>query len=157
VALSSTLKLTLKRGALVAAANWPLTIIQAVADSLFKLLVAAPLFGGIFLVALVVGAEPVALLSLEWRDLAATIAASLLAKPIVLMAWVASLGVVIAGGSSSRAAPSASWFAASGMRGRSNNRRCFPTWSHRPPHSRWIRSSKVPTRCLRPTRGWDSC
>jgi len=78
VALFTTLKLTLKRGALVAAANWPLTIIQAVADSLFKLLVAAPLFGGIFLVALVVGAEPDDLLSLEWRDLATTIAASLL-------------------------------------------------------------------------------
>ena len=99
VALSSTLKLTLKRGALVAAANWPLTIIQAVADSLFKLLVAAPLFGGIFLVALVVGAEPVTLLSLEWRDLATTIAASLLSKPMVLLAWVTSLGVVIGGGS----------------------------------------------------------
>jgi hypothetical protein len=99
VALSSTLKLTLKRGALVAAANWPLTIVQAVADSLFKLLIAAPLFGGIFLVALVVGAEPVTLLSLEWRDLAATIAASLLAKPMVLLAWVAALGVVIGGGS----------------------------------------------------------
>jgi hypothetical protein len=99
VALSSTLKLTLKRGALVAAANWPLTIIQAVADSLFKLLVAAPLFGGIFLVALVVGAEPVTLLSLEWRDLATTIAASLLSKPMVLLAWVTALGVVIGGGS----------------------------------------------------------
>jgi hypothetical protein len=99
VALSSTLKLTLKRGALVAAANWPLTIIQAVADSLFKLLVAAPLFGGIFLVALVVGAEPGTLLSLEWRDLATTIAASLLSKPAVLLAWVAALAVVIAGGS----------------------------------------------------------
>jgi hypothetical protein len=99
VALSTTLKLTLKRGALVAAANWPLTVIQAVADSLFKLLVAAPLFGGIFLVALVVGAEPVTLLSLEWRDLATTIAASLLSKPMVLMAWVAALGVVIGGGS----------------------------------------------------------
>lgn len=99
VALSTTLKLTLKRGALVAAANWPLTIVQAVADSLFKLLVAAPLFGGIFLVALVVGAEPVALLSLEWRELATTIAASLLSKPMVLLAWVAALGVVIAGGS----------------------------------------------------------
>jgi hypothetical protein len=99
VALSSTLKLTLKRGALVAAANWPLTIVQAVADSLFKLVIAAPLFGGIFLVALVVGAEPVTLLSLEWRDLATTIAASLLSKPIVLMAWIAALGVVIAGGS----------------------------------------------------------
>jgi len=99
VALSTTLKLTLKRGALVAAANWPLTIVQAVADSLFKLLVAAPLFGGIFLVALVVGAEPVTLLSLEWRDLATTIAASLLSKPIVLLAWIAALGVVIGGGS----------------------------------------------------------
>jgi hypothetical protein len=99
VALSSTLKLTLKRGALVAAANWPLTIVQAVADSLFKLLVAAPLFGGIFLVALVVGAEPGTLLSLEWRDLATTIASSLLSKPMVLTAWVASLGVVIAGAS----------------------------------------------------------
>jgi hypothetical protein len=99
VALSSTLKLTLKRGALVAAANWPLTIVQAVADSLFKLLIAAPLFGGIFLVALVVGAEPGTLLSLEWRDLATTIASSLLSKPVVLLAWVAALGVVIAGGS----------------------------------------------------------
>jgi hypothetical protein len=99
VALSSTLKLTLKRGALVAAANWPLTIVQAVADSLFKLLVAAPLFGGIFLVALVVGAEPDTLLSLELRDLATTIAASLLSKPMVLLAWVAALAVVIGGGS----------------------------------------------------------
>jgi hypothetical protein len=99
VALSSTLKLTLKRGALVAAANWPLAIIQAVADSLFKLLIAAPLFGGIFLVALVVGAEPVTLMSLEWRELATTIAESLLSKPIVLMAWVTALGVVVAGGS----------------------------------------------------------
>lgn len=99
MALSQTLKLTLKRGALVAAANWPLTIIQAVADSLFKLLVAAPLVGGIFLVALVVGAEPVALMSLEWRDLATTIAASLLSRPLVLVAWVAALGVVIGGGS----------------------------------------------------------
>lgn len=99
MALSSTLKLTLKRGALVAAANWPLTVVQAVADSLFKLLVAAPLFGGIFLVALVVGAEPGTLLSLEWRDLATTIAASLLSKPTVLLAWVAALAVVIGGGS----------------------------------------------------------
>lgn len=99
MALSSTLKLTLKRGALVAAANWPLAIVQAVADSLFKLLVAAPLFGGIFLVALVVGAEPGTLLSLEWRELAATIAASLLSRPMVLLAWLAALAVVIGGGS----------------------------------------------------------
>ena len=51
-------------GALIAAANWPVTLIQAVADSLFKLLIAAPLVGGIFLVAVVVGADPRVLLSL---------------------------------------------------------------------------------------------
>jgi hypothetical protein len=99
VALSHTVKLTLKRGALVAAANWPVTIVQAVADSLFKLLILAPLAGGIFLVALVVGAEPVALMSVEWRDLTSTIATGLLARPLVLTAWLASLTVVVVGGS----------------------------------------------------------
>ena len=36
------LKPVLKRGALVAAANWQVTLIQATADSLFKLLIATP-------------------------------------------------------------------------------------------------------------------
>ena len=99
MAISHTLKLTLKRGALVAAANWPVTIIQAVADSLFKLLILAPLAGGVFLVALVVGAEPVALMSLDWRELTGMIATALLARPLVLVAWLASLTVVVVGGS----------------------------------------------------------
>jgi hypothetical protein len=99
VAISHTLKPTLKRGALVAAANWPVTIIQAVADSLFKLLILAPLAGGIFLVALVVGAEPAALMSVDWRELTGTIATALLARPLVLVAWLASLTVVVVGGS----------------------------------------------------------
>jgi len=99
VVLSHRLKLTLKRGALVAAANWPVTVIQAIADSLFKMLILAPLVGGVFLVALVVGQEPVALMSLEWRELATTIAMSLLSRPLVLTAWVASLGVIMTGGS----------------------------------------------------------
>jgi len=94
-----TLKDVLKRGALVAAANWPAAIVQATADSLFKLLIAAPLIGGVFLVALVVGAEPVELISLEWRQLATTIAASLLVRPAVLTAWLAALAVVLVGGS----------------------------------------------------------
>jgi len=99
VTFSNTLKLTLKRGALVAAANWPVTVIQAIADSLFKLLILAPLAGGIFLVALVVGEEPVALMSQDWRELATTIVTSLLSRPLVLTAWIASLGVVITGAS----------------------------------------------------------
>ena len=50
--LRDVLKYSLKRGALVAAANWPVIIVQEAADSLFKLLVAVPLIGGIFLVVL---------------------------------------------------------------------------------------------------------
>jgi hypothetical protein len=99
VSLLLTLKPALKRGALVAAANWPVTIIQAVADGLFKLLMAMPVVGGIFLVALVVGAEPGTLMSLEWRDLLATIVGSLLSRPIVLASFVSSLAVVSVGGS----------------------------------------------------------
>jgi hypothetical protein len=99
VSLSSTLKLAVKRGALVAAANWPVTVVQAVADALFKIIIAAPLVGGIFLVALVVGADPDSLFSLDWRELAATIVASLVSRPIVLVAFLGAVGVVAVGGS----------------------------------------------------------
>ena len=94
-----TLKPALKRGALVAAANWQVIVVQAVADSLFKALIAMPLIGGIFLVALVVGAEPIALMALEWRELTATIIAALLSRPVVLAAFLGSLAIVVVGGS----------------------------------------------------------
>ena len=97
--MRDTLKYALKRGALIAAANWPVIVVQEVADSLFKLLVAVPLIGGVFLVALVLGAEPVTLMSLGWRDLIATIVASLMSRPLVLTAFLAAFGVVVVGGS----------------------------------------------------------
>ena len=97
--LRDTLKFALKRGALVAAANWPVIVVQEIADSLFKVLLAMPLIGGVFLVALVLGAEPVTLMSLGWRDLVATIVASLMSRPAVLTAFLAALAVVIVGGS----------------------------------------------------------
>jgi hypothetical protein len=93
------LKSTLKRGALVAAANWQITLIQSVADSLFKLLIAVPILGGVFLVALALGAEPTGLIALDWRDLITTIVAALISHPVVLAAFLLSLGVVVAGGS----------------------------------------------------------
>jgi hypothetical protein len=93
------LKPVLKRGALVAAANWQVTLIQATADSLFKLLIATPVIGGLFLVGLVIGATPEDLLDLEWREMAGTIITSLLSHPVVLAAFLASLGVVVVGGS----------------------------------------------------------
>jgi hypothetical protein len=93
------LRPVLKRGALVAAANWQVTLIQATADSLFKLLLATPLIGGLFLAGLVIGAAPEDLLGLEWREMAGTIITSLLSHPVVLAAFLASLAVVAVGGS----------------------------------------------------------
>lgn len=94
-----SLKPAIKRGALLAAANWPVTLIQASADSLFKLLLSAPIVGGIFLVALSIGSEPSALISLEWRQMAATIVASLTSRPAVLTAVFLAVAVVAVGGS----------------------------------------------------------
>ena len=94
-----TLKAALKRGALIAAANWPVTLIQASADSLFKLLLAAPIIGGVFLVALAVGSEPSAFITLEWREMVAAIASALVSQPIVLTAFLLAVAVVVVGGS----------------------------------------------------------
>jgi hypothetical protein len=99
VPLRYNLKPVLKRGCLVAAANWPVTLIQSTADSLFKLLLSVPLVGGVFLVALVVGAEPGSLFALTWRALAATLIESLLSHPLVLILFLLSLGTVAVGGS----------------------------------------------------------
>ncbi len=94
-----TPKSALKRGALLAWANWPVAVIQASADSLFKMVVAVPFIGGLILVALVVGAEPRALLDLDARDLAATVAALVLSRSLVLIAFVAAVAVAAVGGS----------------------------------------------------------
>lgn len=99
VKLFHTPRRALKRGALVAAANWPIVFIQASADALFKLVVAVPFVAGVFLVALIVGAEPGALLRLYYRDLPATILALLLARPLALAAFVAAMAVAVAGSS----------------------------------------------------------
>ena len=93
------LKAAVKRGALIAAANWPVTLIQASADSLFKLLLAAPLIGGVFLVALAVGTQPGALIALESREMFAAVTEALLAQPIVLVAFLLAVAIVAVGGS----------------------------------------------------------
>ena len=55
--MRDTLKYALKRGALIAAANWPVVVVQEIADSLFKVLLAIPHVGRILQVAQVVGAH----------------------------------------------------------------------------------------------------
>jgi len=94
-----SLKAAIKRGALIAAANWQVTLIQVSADSLFKLLLAAPIIGGVFLVALAIGSDPSALMSLEWRQMEAAIASSLMSRPVVLTTFFLAIAVVAVGGS----------------------------------------------------------
>lgn len=75
-------------------------LVQFVADTLFKTLVAVPIVGGLVLVALVVGGNPFDLLRLD--DLTQTVSTMvgvLLAQPVALAAFMAALGVILVGGS----------------------------------------------------------
>jgi len=75
-------------------------LVQFVADTLFKTLIAVPVVGGLVLVALVVGGNPFDLLRLD--DLTQTISTMvgvLLAQPVALAAFMAALGVILTGGS----------------------------------------------------------
>ena len=77
-----------------------MVLVQFVADTLFKTLVAVPIVGGLVLVALVVGGNPFDLLRLD--DLTQTVSTMvgvLLAQPVALAAFVVSMGVILAGGS----------------------------------------------------------
>lgn len=94
------LKLSLKRGALVTAANWQVVLVQFVADTLFKTLVTVPVVGGLVLVALVVGGNPLELLNLnDLTQTISTMVSVLLAQPVALAAFAAALGVIVLGGS----------------------------------------------------------
>jgi len=75
-------------------------LVQFVADTLFKTLVAVPVVGGLVLVALVVGGNPLELVRFD--DLTQTISSMigvLLAQPVALAAFAIALGIIIAGGS----------------------------------------------------------
>lgn len=93
------LKAALKRGALIAAANWPLVIVQFVAESALKLLLAVPIVGGAFLVALLLDTSLTSLLTGDVRDIVTSILAALMASPIALAAFVTSTLLVLVGGS----------------------------------------------------------
>lgn len=99
VRLFRTPRRALKRGGLIAAANWPIVFVQGSADALFKLVVTVPIVGGVFLGALIVGAEPRALLGLDYRDLPGTLLALLVARPLALASFLAALAVATVGGS----------------------------------------------------------
>ena len=94
-----SLKFALKRGALVTAANWQVVLVQFVADTLFKTLLAVPIVGGLVLVALVVGGDPFDMLRHEPSEILSTMVGVLLAQPVALAAFLLALGLILSGGS----------------------------------------------------------
>lgn len=95
----TALKATLKRGALVAAANWPLVAVQFVAESTLKLLLAVPVVGGIFLVVLLLGGDADELLAGEIRQIVADVFAAMRHHLPALIAFSIAFAVVLLGGS----------------------------------------------------------
>jgi hypothetical protein len=93
------LKLLLKRGALLAAANWPTVAIQFAAQTAFKIMLAVPLVAAAVLVAALLGGDVAHLLQGGLRDMFETIAAALTAEPVALAAFVAAFALVLVGGS----------------------------------------------------------
>jgi len=93
------LKLLLKRGALLAAANWPTVAIQFVAETTFQVLVAIPILGAAVLLSVVVGADLSDLLQGGLRDIATRTAAALTAEPVALVSFAVSFSIALAAAS----------------------------------------------------------
>jgi hypothetical protein len=93
------LKLLLKRGALLAAANWPVIAIQFVAATTFQVMMAVPLIGAAILVTVLLGADLAELLRGSLSDIFTTVTSALLSEPVVLAAFGVAVTVVLFGGS----------------------------------------------------------
>jgi len=93
------LKHLLKRGALLAAANWQTIAIQFVAETTFQVLLAVPIIGAAILVAVLLGADLAELLQGSLRDIFTTIASTLLSEPVAFVAFITAFSVVLLGGS----------------------------------------------------------
>jgi hypothetical protein len=93
------LKAALKRGALVAAANWPLVVVQFIAEGTLKLLLAVPVVGGVFLVVLLLGADAEDVLGGDASQIITTVFGLLRANPAALTAFVVSFSIVLLGSS----------------------------------------------------------
>jgi len=93
------LKASLKRGAFVAAANWPLIAVQFIAEGTLKLLLAVPVVGGIFLVVLLLGADVEDIMAGDVRQIVGSVFGALGDNPAALTAFGAAFVLVMLGGS----------------------------------------------------------
>ena len=92
------LRVAIRRGALITAANWPLVAVEFVADSLYKAALGVPIVGGAVMVAALLGDDLSVLLSRGIRAAAGTVVTSLTGAPIALAAFAVAVAVVAIGG-----------------------------------------------------------
>jgi hypothetical protein len=97
--LAVSTRLLLKRGALLAVANWPTVVIQFVARSAVQALLGVPVIGIAILVAVLLGTDLVALFEGPPRNTAAAIASVLRSEPMAFGAFAVVLGLLFATGS----------------------------------------------------------
>ncbi|MCC7417241.1 MAG: hypothetical protein IT176_08860 [Acidobacteria bacterium] len=93
------LKLLLKRGALLAAANWPIVAIQFVAQTAFQVLLALPLVGAAVLVAVLLGRDVGGLLQGGVREVFTHISGALASQPVAFGAFIGIFAIGLVGGS----------------------------------------------------------
>ncbi|MEX2270392.1 MAG: hypothetical protein WD690_02905 [Vicinamibacterales bacterium] len=91
------LRIALKRGALVAAANWPVILVQFVAETLLKVAIAIPVLAGVFLVAVDLGADAVDLLQGDLFNSVRVVYASLGASPVAFASFLVAAGLSTVG------------------------------------------------------------
>lgn len=92
------LRVALRRGGLVTAANWPLVVAEFAADTLYKAALGVPVVGGALMVAVLVGGDLSSLLSQGLRTGAGMVLTSLFGSPVALASFILAVGVVAVGG-----------------------------------------------------------
>jgi hypothetical protein len=93
------LKGSLKRGAFIAAANWPLIAVQFIAEGTQQLLLAVPVVGGVAMVVLLLGANVEDVMGTDMKGTIPSVIAALRANPVALVSFAASFLVVLLGAS----------------------------------------------------------
>lgn len=93
------LKLLIKRGALLALANWPVVGMQFLAESTFQALLAVPIIGAAILAGVLLGTDFAEVARGGLRDIFATVTATLGAEPVALGAFITAFVVMLFGGS----------------------------------------------------------
>lgn len=95
---ASTLRPLLKRGALVAAANWPVVVFQFTIEASYKLLLVVPVIVAASLAALLIGGDAVDLAGADVRAILSLLLAGLADQPGALAAYGCGALVVLVGG-----------------------------------------------------------